>query len=464
MIYYTRVKIFTKLFLLKNLNDLKVRIHSIRSGLPSFSPSIAKLCKVFCPSVARTIPQLSNPGYAGVRRAGFICPNQAPASRGLSWANAVQLAPSFAGGWKLFLGTSIVNKQRQDIGKRKCININGVNIYFIEMIIKLKLFIKKLFNSFSLNIKKENISPYLIKFILKNLRNSKINKIFFIKNKYYIFAKYYLQKSNIYYITFLNSQIFKLSTPFALQKKSLLLLGVGGLSLNNPLLISKLNYPNLAIDLERIFNKFYKLTNSLRSVYNFFLQSKFNFFKNYFFFMYLIPFLNIQIDRFLYFWIFLEKLKNNFFIHFLKFIFISRIKCFINFIQLAPSYSPSIAELCKVFCPSVARVRFCPNFVWAVTAPSSAKWGQKKLISSFVTKLSKTSFAQRCPSVARAYQPGVTKRCRVILAELKLPNFVWVNPASYPSIALAPSSLTPAMLGLEELGSFAQIKPRQSRA
>ena len=70
-------------------NQSKLKINKL------FSNSKKKVFKLsFKKSLHSFSPQLSNPGYAGVRRARFICPNQAPSSWGLIWANAVQLAPS----------------------------------------------------------------------------------------------------------------------------------------------------------------------------------------------------------------------------------------------------------------------------------------------------------------------------------------------------------------------------------
>ena len=66
----------------------------------------------------------------------------------------------------------------------------------------------------------------------------------------------------------------------------------------------------------------------------------------------------------------------------------------------------------------------------------------------------------------------ITKRKKIYYYNyffLKITNFndefiCKIIKPNFLCTALAPSSLTPATLGLEELGSFAQIKPRQSRA
>ena len=80
-----------------------------------------------------------------------------------------------------------------------------------------------------------------------------------------------------------------------------------------------------------------------------------------------------------------------------------------------------------------------------------------------------------CPSVARANQPGVSKLGRLILAELKFPNFLWVvylnkvkinlhsvcpnqAPASRGLIwANEPSSSNPSVAGVIELGAKAML-------
>jgi hypothetical protein len=172
---------------------------------------------------------------------------------------------------------------------------------FIELFISLKL---NLFFKQCSSLNKDLLIKYFRKYKAKHWIT---NKIAFSNFGTKVSYKYFLGKK--IKCDLFNKYSYKTNKKF------------GNFKINKSFSISQSNSKSFLLDLGIISNRLMNLNKTLKSVYFFFIKNKFDFFKNSFFRMSSIPYVNIQIERFLDLWSFLKKFKKKMVFYFLKFLF-----------------------------------------------------------------------------------------------------------------------------------------------